>query len=61
MLRLLAVLLLGYGTYRITKEFIDRVPDDFEPVPLLPSPERQKHDAHVARVDRLRLKKRAAR
>jgi len=56
MLRLVALLLLGYCTYRIGREFIDSVPDEFElvgePYALLPSPERQKHDAHLARRNR---------
>ncbi|CAI2933897.1 hypothetical protein [Aminobacter niigataensis] len=62
MLRLFALLFFGYCTYRIGREFIESVPDNFdlvEPLPLLPSPERQRHDAHLARRDR-RLKKRAA-
>ncbi|GAA4117205.1 hypothetical protein ACFFTN_09680 [Aminobacter aganoensis] len=62
MLRLVALLFVGYCTYRIGREFIDSVPDDFdlvEPLPLLPSPERQRHDAHLARRDR-RVRKRSA-
>lgn len=64
MLRLVALLLFGYCTYRIGREFIESVPDDFdvvgEPPALLPSPERQKHDAHLARKERLSLRRRAA-
>lgn len=56
MMRLVALLLFGYCTYRIGREFIDSVPDEFEfvgePHALLPSPERQRHDAHVARKNR---------
>lgn len=33
MLRLIGVLLVGYVTYRIGREFIESIPDDFEPVP----------------------------
>lgn len=62
MLRLVALLLFGYCTYRIGREFIDSVPDEFElegePRALLPSPERQKHDAHVARKSRALRKRR---
>lgn len=62
MLRLVALLLFGYCTYRIGREFVESVPDDFELVGetrvLLPSPERQKHDAHIARKERIALRKR---
>jgi len=32
MLRLSALLLLGYVSYRVGKSFIDSVPDDFDPL-----------------------------
>lgn len=58
MVRLLALLLFGYCAYRIANEFTTRLPK-VEPVALLPSPERQKHDAHIARRDRLALRRRS--
>lgn len=62
MLRLVALLFFGYCTYRIGREFVESVPDDIEFVGerrvLLPSPERQRHDAHLARKDRIALRKR---
>jgi hypothetical protein len=64
MLRFVALLLFGYCSYRIGREFIDSIPDDFElvaePRGLLASPERQRHDAHMARKDRIARRKRAA-
>ena len=36
MIRLLLVGLFGYVTYRYARAFIRSVPDDFEPVGLLP-------------------------
>lgn len=59
MMRLIALLLFGYCSYRIVHEFIDSVQSDFKPMPLLPSPDRQKHDAHRARIDRIASRKRA--
>ena len=38
MIRLLLVGLFGYVTYRYARAFVRSVPDDFEPVGLLPAP-----------------------
>ena len=38
MIRLLLVGLFGYVTYRYARAFVRSVPDDFEPVGLLPPP-----------------------
>ncbi len=46
MLRLIGVLLVGYITYRIGREFIESIPDDFEPVP---EPSRDRKSANGAR------------
>ena len=36
MMRLLLVGFFGYATYRMARAFVRSVPDDFEPVGLLP-------------------------
>jgi hypothetical protein len=59
MIRMIAFLVFGYCGYRIAREFMDAEPIAFKPVPLLPSPERQKHDAHRSRLDRIAARKRA--
>ena len=38
MMRLLLVGLFGYATYRLALAFVRSVPDDFEPIGLLPPP-----------------------
>jgi hypothetical protein len=38
MMRLLLLGLVGYAAYRVARNFVDSVPDDFEPVGLIPSP-----------------------
>ena len=62
MLRLIAFLLFGYCTYRITRELVDSIPDDFEfapdPIEKLPSPDRQSRESHLARVGRIPRRKR---
>ena len=34
MIRLLIAGLVAYATYRVAKEVIDAVPDDFDPLPM---------------------------
>jgi len=46
MIRLLLVGLFGYLTYRSARAFIRSVPDDFEPVGLLPPPKPAAATAH---------------
>lgn len=41
MLRLIIAGLLGYATYRVAREFVSSVPDNFEPVGVLPPPRRR--------------------
>lgn len=40
MLRIAIIALAAYATYRVAKKIYRQVPDDFEPVALLPAPER---------------------
>jgi hypothetical protein len=41
MVRLIVIAALGYGAYRIAKQFIRSVPDDFEPVALIAPPSKE--------------------
>jgi hypothetical protein len=38
MLRVIAIAVFAYVGYRIVKEYVGPIPEDFEPVDLLPPP-----------------------
>ena len=46
MMRMLLVALFGYATYRLARAFVRSVPDDFEPIGLLPPPASANAAAH---------------
>lgn len=50
MLRLLTILIFGYCAYRVGRELVDSVPDDFDIVgPPVPAPARRRNNEAYTR------------